>query len=355
MTHSNREPQKDLPPGQRLFNSFVRHISWNTEGVPEPSAFHLDSCNSQLSVRFSTPGQGKGVLAAQGFEGGLLASTLHAGLLLPIERHNVRDDGFAPAVSLQMMMGGKVEWTDRQGREYRSSRHHELWTFQGMTEWRRSAMLPSDISQSHVTVATELLQRWLQDCPRGESSQRIIRSLRAARGHGGFEAHTLPPSMMWLAQRLQTLLEQAHEPTFTQRMQIEGLAMALLGIWLDMPEQPDISRQARWQRAVGDALDIIQHEYAQDLSISSLSRRVGINECYLKRAFREQTGMGIAAYIRRLRLQTALAMLEENRLPIHAVARHVGYTNPSHFARVFQDMHGFLPSEVQPGAAEEES
>lgn len=354
MTHSNRDPQKDLPPGQRLFESFIRHITWNAEEVPSPSAFHLDSRNSQLSVRFSTPGMGQGILAAQGFEGGLLASTLHAGLLQPIEHNNVTNDQFAPAVSLQMMMGGQVQWTDRHGHEYRSSRHQELWSFHGMTEWRRSAMLPGTISQSHVTVAVELLQRWQQDCPKGEAGRRIAHCLRVAHGGCDFEAQALPPAMKGLALRLQLLLEEAHEPTFTQRLQIEGLSMALLGSWLAMPEMPDACRKARWLRAVGDALDIIQSEYAQNLSISSLSRRVGINECYLKRAFRQQTGMGIAAYVRRQRLQAALAMLEENQLPIHVVARHVGYTSPSHFARAFQEMHGFLPSEVQPASAAEE-
>ena len=82
---------------------------------------------------------------------------------------------------------------------------------------------------------------------------------------------------------------------------------------------------------------------------------MGLNECYLKRAFRERTGMGIAACVRQLRLNTALAMVEEGREPIHAIARHVGYTNPSHFARAFQEQHGFLPSEVHPDRSREDT
>ena len=57
--------------------------------------------------------------------------------------------------------------------------------------------------------------------------------------------------------------------------------------------------------------------------------------------------MGIAAFVRRQRMQTALAMLEEGRHTVLEVARHVGYSNPGHFARVFRNQHGCLPSDVR--------
>lgn len=100
-------------------------------------------------------------------------------------------------------------------------------------------------------------------------------------------------------------------------------------------------------RAVDEAIDIIAREYgSNDLSVGALALRTGINECYLKRGFRERTGLGIAQYIRQQRMHAALALLEEGAFNVRQAAHYVGYRSLGHFARAFRAQHRCLPSDV---------
>lgn len=134
------------------------------------------------------------------------------------------------------------------------------------------------------------------------------------------------------------------------RLEIEALALELVGQWLQLPE-PALVEHARLRRAVEAALAIIHHEYAQPLSIAELARRSGTNACYLKRAFKARTGLGIAAYLRHFRMQQAAALLESGEHSVQQVAQYVGYASPGHFARAFRQVHGDLPSACLHAAA----
>ena len=188
--------------------------------------------------------------------------------------------------------------------------------------------------------------------------RRLLEQCLQPRGQGIMQVHSMQADMsatMRQAHALLAGLAPMQAMPLAEQLQLEGQILSLLGQWLALPPTPVKRRQDRWRRAVDDAIDIIHSEYGTELSISRLAWRVGTNECYLKQGFRERTGMGIAACVRQLRLNTALALVEEGREPIHAIARHVGYTNPSHFARAFQEQHGFLPSEVHPDRSREDT
>lgn len=103
----------------------------------------------------------------------------------------------------------------------------------------------------------------------------------------------------------------------------------------------------RWQAAVDEAVSILQHEWAEPLTIAGLARRVGINECYLKSMFRERTGDTIAGYLRRLRMQHARDLLEAGAHSVQEVALLAGYANPGKFAQAFRRVHGMAPSALR--------
>lgn len=49
------------------------------------------------------------------------------------------------------------------------------------------------------------------------------------------------------------------------------------------------------RRRIDEAADILRCEFSQTHTIATLTRRVGLNECYLKRCFKAQTGETVAA------------------------------------------------------------
>ena len=234
-----------------------------------------------------------------------------------------------------------------------------------------SALSAGGFSHCHVAASRALLERWL-GAPdlqglHSQAARWLESCLRGKQRTGQLQRHgPLPPGMAQTAARLQGLLLSSHgAPMLAQALQIEGLTLALIGQRLEQPgtdaaanHGPIVSapasfnaasarRRARWQRAVDDAVDILRAEFARAPSIAELARRVGLNECYLKRHFRQRTGLGIAAFVRQQRMACALALLESGPCAVQDVARHVGYQSLGHFARAFRAAHGCLPSDVR--------
>ncbi len=77
---------------------------------------------------------------------------------------------------------------------------------------------------------------------------------------------------------------------------------------------------------------------------AALARHCGASESTVLRAFRKQLGVSPFGYVRRRRLEEALALLESGRYGVTEVATRVGYENPSAFAVAFRQQFGVAPS-----------
>lgn len=140
-----------------------------------------------------------------------------------------------------------------------------------------------------------------------------------------------------------SLLERC---TVCGRIRFESLALDVFSqiLSLDVPVQRRSTDDGYRKRAVNEALEILEQEWASPPTISSLARRVGLNECYLKSGFRKHTGLSIGEYVRKLRMEKALDFIENNRGTIMQTALFVGYSNPSHFSAAFKKYYGRSPS-----------
>ncbi|WP_173003182.1 nickel-binding protein [Chitinophaga sp. SYP-B3965] len=90
------------------------------------------------------------------------------------------------------------------------------------------------------------------------------------------------------------------------------------------------------------------HTMLQDpgFSIDVLSKKLGTSRSQLYRKITGLTGYSANSFIRELRLQKALQLIRSNYGNITQVAMEVGFTNPSYFAKNFQDRFGISPLKV---------
>ena len=72
------------------------------------------------------------------------------------------------------------------------------------------------------------------------------------------------------------------------------------------------------RRRIDEAADILNSEFARPLTIAEIARRVGLNECYLKRYFKAQTGETVAGRLRRLRLEQRARPRSNRAAPVQA-------------------------------------
>lgn len=89
----------------------------------------------------------------------------------------------------------------------------------------------------------------------------------------------------------------------------------------------------------------------QDLSRETIAEQVYLNPDYLSRIFKKETGYSISDYVLLERINKAKELLLQTNVSVSAVASSVGYTNFSHFAKIFKKYVGTGPTEFrnQPG------
>ncbi len=84
----------------------------------------------------------------------------------------------------------------------------------------------------------------------------------------------------------------------------------------------------------------------QQLSVESLSADLFLSRSHLYRKTKALTGMSVNQFIRRVRLERARELLEQQAGQVSEVAYQVGFTSPSYFAKCFREQYGCLPHEV---------
>lgn len=94
------------------------------------------------------------------------------------------------------------------------------------------------------------------------------------------------------------------------------------------------------------AMQLIGDNLDQPHTIRELSRKVAMNECYLKKGFKAMTGKTIHEYQQTLRISQAKVLLQQQGRSVTDVANTLGYSSISHFSTAFKKMTGMKPCEL---------
>lgn len=94
------------------------------------------------------------------------------------------------------------------------------------------------------------------------------------------------------------------------------------------------------------ARDILIQNIGQPITIKELSRKVAMNECYLKKGFKEMHGTTIFEFYQHQRMEHAKYLLYEKGLNVTDVSVLLGYSSISHFSTAFKKQTGLKPCEL---------
>src|SRR5213592_4031581 len=93
-----------------------------------------------------------------------------------------------------------------------------------------------------------------------------------------------------------------------------------------------------------EAVEVIEREYATDLELDNVARRLATSRRQLQRAFAEAGQTSFRTHLAEVRMRRALEMLREGSMPVREVAGRVGYRQAAQFAKTFRRHHGRPPS-----------
>jgi two-component system response regulator YesN len=88
----------------------------------------------------------------------------------------------------------------------------------------------------------------------------------------------------------------------------------------------------------------VTENYADDISLKTLSQHFDLSASYMGQVFKQETGMLFTDYLCGFRIEKAKALLAEGLHKNYAVAGMVGFRNPNYFANVFKKKTGVYPS-----------
>jgi AraC family transcriptional regulator len=94
------------------------------------------------------------------------------------------------------------------------------------------------------------------------------------------------------------------------------------------------------------AREVLLQHIGEPLTIKELSRKVAINECYLKKGFKEMFGTTIFDFYQGQRMEHARYLLYEKGLSVTEVSVMLGYSSISHFSTAFKKHTGLKPCEL---------
>jgi AraC family transcriptional regulator, regulatory protein of adaptative response / methylphosphotriester-DNA alkyltransferase methyltransferase len=93
-----------------------------------------------------------------------------------------------------------------------------------------------------------------------------------------------------------------------------------------------------------EAVSIVEREYASDLVLDDVARRVATSRRQLQRAYAEIGSTTFREHLTAVRMERAGDLLRHGNLTIREVAQRVGYRQPAQFAKAFRRHHGLAPS-----------
>ncbi|HTD92196.1 MAG TPA: AraC family transcriptional regulator [Chitinophagaceae bacterium] len=97
---------------------------------------------------------------------------------------------------------------------------------------------------------------------------------------------------------------------------------------------------------VSKAREILIQQIGEPITIKELSRKVAMNECYLKKGFKEMFGTTIFEFYQSQRMEHAKYLLYEKGLSVTDVSMMLGYSSISHFSTAFKKHTGLKPCEL---------
>jgi len=93
-----------------------------------------------------------------------------------------------------------------------------------------------------------------------------------------------------------------------------------------------------------EAMDLIERDYAADLDLTGVARRLATSRRQLQRAFAESGDTSFRDELAAVRMRHARNLLGDPTTPVRTVAARVGYHQPAQFAKSFRRHNDIAPS-----------
>ncbi|HUR97645.1 MAG TPA: AraC family transcriptional regulator [Pyrinomonadaceae bacterium] len=141
----------------------------------------------------------------------------------------------------------------------------------------------------------------------------------------------------WLGARLGREIARVDSAS---TLAIDGLISEMLAEGSRAKVLREEKRSAAW---LARAMDYLHDNFGATFSLGDVAQIAGVHSAHLSRVFRQKMGCTVGEYVRRLRFEFACGQMLRTERPLCDVAFDAGFSDQSHFNRIFRAQMGVTP------------
>jgi AraC-like DNA-binding protein len=170
----------------------------------------------------------------------------------------------------------------------------------------------------------------------------VVASILEAKNNFAFESGIS-------AEMIKTANEILHQPvpesleSHYYKLKCEEMLCYIFAVLMQREAAPMSGMHIDDIKAIYAVKSRLQSHLDEAPDIASLARKAGMSEPKMRKLFKQTFGKGIFEYYQSMRMQEAARLLKEKRLTVSEVGYRLGFTNLSHFSRVFEQHIGMKP------------
>ncbi|ASA20711.1 response regulator transcription factor [Paenibacillus donghaensis] len=103
-------------------------------------------------------------------------------------------------------------------------------------------------------------------------------------------------------------------------------------------------RSSKASEVIEKIRSLIEARYEQNLTVADIAEGVYLSPTYVRLLFKQETGETLFEYLTRVRIEKAKSMLRDPQNKLYEICYAVGYSDPSHFSKLFKKITGSTPS-----------
>lgn len=108
-----------------------------------------------------------------------------------------------------------------------------------------------------------------------------------------------------------------------------------------------IQRDNRKIRMIKEALNYIEENYTNEITVDAICSHIGFSKYYFCRTFKEITGKTAVEHLNMVRCQKAHDLIALEKYNVKQAAELSGFHNQQYFCKVYKKYAGYLPSQIK--------
>lgn len=146
----------------------------------------------------------------------------------------------------------------------------------------------------------------------------------------GLSTNQVPHFSMWASAQIRSLSQYKHWA--------ENMILSVMDIAYASKEMDSV---------VQKSIQYMKENVEEDISRENVAAYVSLNPAYLSRLFKKETGQNLIDYLIETKMNRAKQLMDSTGMTVSAIAQQVGYSNFSHFTKMFKKQFSVNPQEYR--------